>query len=76
MYFTIILPNERFDDGETSQIGLDLEEVIHFSISVKIIGNYIDGSVKVDDLDMSLKRSQIGNLHMYHIRETIKSKRL
>ncbi|XP_021274461.1 putative BPI/LBP family protein At1g04970 isoform X1 [Herrania umbratica] len=40
---------------------------IHGSGSVKIVGNNLGGSVKLDDLVMSLKWSQIGNLRMYLI---------
>ncbi|KAI9177211.1 hypothetical protein LWI28_012378 [Acer negundo] len=38
--------------------------VIHGSGSVKILGNKLGGSVKLNDFTMSLKWSQIGNLHM------------
>ncbi|GLT30170.1 hypothetical protein SLA2020_049880 [Shorea laevis] len=41
--------------------------VIRGSASVKIIENNLAGSVKLDDLAMSLKWSQIGNLRMYLI---------
>ncbi|EOX93404.1 Lipid-binding serum glycoprotein family protein isoform 1 [Theobroma cacao] len=40
---------------------------IRGSGSVKIVGNNLGGSVKLDDLAMSLKWSQIGNLRMYLI---------
>lgn len=42
--------------------------VIRGSALVKMIENNLAGSVKMDDLDMSLKWSEIGNLHMYLIR--------
>ncbi|TXG64734.1 hypothetical protein EZV62_011728 [Acer yangbiense] len=38
--------------------------VIRGSGSVKILGNKLGGSVKLNDFTMSLKWSQIGNLHM------------
>uniref|UniRef100_A0A5B7C379 BPI/LBP family protein n=1 Tax=Davidia involucrata TaxID=16924 RepID=A0A5B7C379_DAVIN len=41
--------------------------VIHASGSVKISRNNLVGSVKLDDFNMSLKWSKIGNLHMYLI---------
>ncbi|XVF81533.1 hypothetical protein PTKIN_Ptkin15bG0162800 [Pterospermum kingtungense] len=41
--------------------------VIRGSGSVKIVGNNLGGSVKLEDLTMSLKWSQIGNLRMYLI---------
>ncbi|XP_022758974.1 putative BPI/LBP family protein At1g04970 [Durio zibethinus] len=40
---------------------------IRGSGSVKIVGNNLGGSVKLDELAMSLKWSQIGNLRMYLI---------
>ncbi|XVF71817.1 hypothetical protein PTKIN_Ptkin12aG0069900 [Pterospermum kingtungense] len=40
---------------------------IRGSGSVKIVGNNLGGSVKMDDLTMSLKWSRIGNLRMYLI---------
>ncbi|XVF31824.1 hypothetical protein REPUB_Repub17cG0026900 [Reevesia pubescens] len=40
---------------------------IRGSGSVKIVGNNLGGSVKLDDLTMSLKWSQIGNLRMFLI---------
>ena len=44
-----------------------LWQKIHGSGSVKIVGNNLGGSVKLDDLTMSLKWSHIGNLRMYLI---------
>lgn len=41
--------------------------VIRGTGSVKIMGNNLGGSVKLDDLAMSLKWSKIGNLRMYLI---------
>ncbi|KAK8688718.1 hypothetical protein V6N13_087462 [Hibiscus sabdariffa] len=41
--------------------------VIRGSGSVKIVGNNLGGSVKLDDLQMSLKWSKIGSLRMYLI---------
>ncbi|XVE78375.1 hypothetical protein DITRI_Ditri13aG0139800 [Diplodiscus trichospermus] len=41
--------------------------VVRGSASVKIVGNNLGGSVKLDDLTMSLKWSHIGNLRMFLI---------
>ncbi|KAK3021998.1 hypothetical protein RJ639_045159, partial [Escallonia herrerae] len=45
--------------------------VIRASGSVKISGNNLAGSVKLDDFSMQLKWSKIGNLHMYLIQPVI-----
>ncbi|MBA0802820.1 hypothetical protein Gohar_013090 [Gossypium harknessii] len=44
-----------------------IPKVISGTGSVKIMGNNLGGSVKLDDLAMSLKWSKIGNLRMYLI---------
>ncbi|MBA0715477.1 hypothetical protein Golax_014370 [Gossypium laxum] len=44
-----------------------IPKVIRGTGSVKIMGNNLGGSVKLDDLAMSLKWSKIGNLRMYLI---------
>lgn len=45
--------------------------VIHASGSVKIAGNNLAGSVKLNDFTMSLKWSKIGNLRMFLIQPVI-----
>ncbi|KAL6136989.1 hypothetical protein ACLB2K_062284 [Fragaria x ananassa] len=45
--------------------------VIRGSSSVKISGNNLAGNMKVDDFSMSLKWSNIGNLHMYLIQPVV-----
>ncbi|PPR84635.1 hypothetical protein GOBAR_AA36079 [Gossypium barbadense] len=52
---------------ENHQIEYLREQVIRGTGSVKIMGNNLGGSVKLDDLAMSLKWSKIGNLRMYLI---------
>lgn len=42
-------------------------QVIRASGFVKLSGNNLAGSVKLNDFTMSLKWSNIGNLHMYLI---------
>ena len=42
-------------------------QVIRGSGMAKILGNNLGGSVKLEDFAMSLKWSNIGNLHLYLI---------
>ncbi|OMP09524.1 hypothetical protein COLO4_05388 [Corchorus olitorius] len=41
--------------------------------SVKIVGNNLGGSVKLEDLSMSLKWSKVGNLRMYLIQPVMRT---
>lgn len=45
--------------------------VIHGSCSVKILGNNLGGSVRLNDFTMSLKWSKIGNLRLYLIQPVV-----
>jgi len=48
-------------------MNMKLEQVIRASGLVKIAGNNLAGSVKLNDFTMSLKWSNIGNLRLYLI---------
>uniref|UniRef100_A0A7N0TUE5 Lipid-binding serum glycoprotein C-terminal domain-containing protein n=1 Tax=Kalanchoe fedtschenkoi TaxID=63787 RepID=A0A7N0TUE5_KALFE len=58
------------DDGNIIPVAC-ISLVIRASGSVKISGNNLAGSLKLEDFTMSLKWSKIGSLHMYIIQPVV-----